>query len=178
MAIKTITADHDSRPARDTIRIQLNALIRAFYYFLLNGLISTTTATLPACARATTASKVKTTNATVTQHSGVANAVAASDNAWTLTGANLAAGFFRRYLLIVDAADAFTVQASSDAATKAACTWSGLPGDGFAILGILTIQNTTNPFVPGTTLLSAAGVTDTYIDGIDDSIIPVSVVNA
>lgn len=170
MAVKTTSADKDSLPARDSVRQQLNKKIADFYYFMLNGVISTTIATLPLCARATTASKAKTTNATVTKHSGVANAVAATDNAWTLTGANLAAGFFRRYLLLVDAADAFTVLASTDAATAAACTWPALPADGLAIVGILTIANTTNPFIPGTTLLSAAGVTDTYIDGYDDSV--------
>lgn len=170
MAVKTVVADRDSLPVRDSIRQQLNTHIADFYYFLLNGLLSTTIATLPAVARATVASKVKTVNATVTKNNGVAVALAGTDNFWTLTGGNIAAGFFRRYLLLVDAAGVATVQASSDAATKAGCLFTGLPAAGVAIVGILTIQNTTNPFIPATTLLSAAGVTDTYIDGYDDAV--------
>lgn len=176
MAVKTAAADHNSKPARDSVRQQLNRLISCFYYFLMNGVLSTTVATLPLVATATVTSKVKTTNATVLKNSGVANAVAATDNAWTLTGTTFAAGLFRRYLLLVDAADAFTVQASSDAATAALCLWNNLPADGLAIAGILTIQNATNPFIPGTTLLGAAGVTATYIDGYDDSVILASLV--
>jgi hypothetical protein len=38
-------------------------------------------------------------------------------------------------------------------------------------MGILTIVNATNPFIPGTTELDAAGVTATYVDGPDDTII-------
>lgn len=173
-----VNPDRDTNSVRDTLRQEFNKLRAEFNYFAMNGLMSTTVATLPACARATTASKVKTTNATVTKHSGVANAVGATDNAWTLTGADIAIGAFRRYLLLVSAADAFTVQASTDAATAALCTWTKLPADGLAIVGILTIQNATNLFTPGTTLLSAAGVTDTYIDGYDDSVFLSAPVNA
>jgi hypothetical protein len=178
MAIKTITADKDSRPARDTIRQQLNTLTRALYYFLLNGIMSTTTATLPACATATVTSKVKTTNATVTKNSGVAHALGASDNFWTLTGGDIAISMFRRYLLLVDGAGVATVQASTDAATKAACVFSGLPVDGLAIAGILTVATDgTHTFTPATTLLGAAGITATYIDSYDDSVFPFAVVN-
>lgn len=35
---------------------------------------------------------------------------------------------------------------------------------GKVIVGALKVANTTNPFIPGTTLLSAAGVTDTYFN--------------
>lgn len=179
MAVKTTSADKDSKPARDTVRQQLNTLIADLYYFLLNGIMSTTIATLPLCAIATVTSKLKTTNATVTQHNGVANAVAATDNAWILgaglTAANLATGLFRRYLLLVDANDVFTVQPSFDAATAAGCTWAGRPAAGLAICGIATIQNASGvDFVPAVTLLGAAGITTTVIDGYDDSVIMAS----
>jgi hypothetical protein len=158
MAVKTQAADLDSRPARDTIRQQHNAIVADFYYHSQNGLIASTIATQPACATAPVTSKVKTTNATVLKENGIAVALAATDNFWTLTGSTFAAGLFRRYLLL-DTAGVASVQASSDAATKALCTWNNLPALGTSIVGILTIQNATNPFIPGTTLLGAAGVT-------------------
>ena len=158
--------DKSSYPAFDTARAMLSILVADFNYFFLNGVASTTVATMPLCARATTASKVKTTNASTLREAGAVVALAATDNYWTLTGGNLAAGFARRYALI-DTAGVASVLASTDAATSAACRWLTRPANGAAIVGILTIVNATNPFIPGTTLLSAAGVTDTYIDGID-----------
>ncbi|MDB4876454.1 MAG: hypothetical protein JWM41_2900 [Gemmatimonadetes bacterium] len=166
VTVKTASADKDSKFASDTVRVQHNFTAADLFYFMLNGVLSTTVATQPACARATTASQVKTTNATVLREAGAAVALAATDNYWTLTGGNLAAGFFRRYLLL-DTAGVASVQASTDAATKAGCLFASIPANGTAIVGILTIQNVTNPFIPGTTLLSATGVTDTYIDNHD-----------
>lgn len=178
MAIKTTNTDNNSRPTRDTLRQQFNLLASTVYYFLLNGILSTTTATLPVCAMAGTKSKCKTTQATVVQNAGVANAVGATDNAWTLTGADLAISKFRRYLLLVDSADAFTVQASTDAATAALCLFNALPAAGLAICGILTVAtDASHTFTPGTTLLDAAGITATFIDGIDDSVLPFARVN-
>lgn len=162
----SVAQDKSSYFSTDSVRANLNALVADFAYFILNGVRSATVATMPVCARATTASKVKTTNATVLNESGAAVALAATDNYWTLTGGNLAAGFARRYLLL-DTAGVASVLASADAATAAACRWASRPANGSAIVGVLTIVNATNPFIPGTTLLSAAGVTDTYIDGID-----------
>jgi hypothetical protein len=178
MAIRTTTTDRNSRNSSDTVRQEHNKLLTAFYYFMLNGLMSTTIATLPAVATGTTTSKIKTTNASVAKNNGVANAVAATDDAWTLTGGVLAVSSFRRYLLLVSATDVFTVQASTDAATAAACVFNNLPATGLAILGIVTIAtNGSTTFTPGTTLLGAAGITTTYIDGIDDSIILPALVN-
>ena len=120
-------------------------------------------------ATGTTTSKVKVAQATVCLNNGVVNAVGITDDAWTLTGANLATGYSRKYLLLVDAADAFTVQASDDKASAADCRFSSRPADGKCILGILTVTNASGAdFVPGTTLLGAAGITATYIDGFSD----------
>lgn len=158
--------------ARDTVRAELNKLMQAHTYFMLNGLASTTVATTPAVTIATTASQVKTTNATVLRNAGVLNALAASDDFWTLTGGDLAASSFRRYLLLCDAADAASVLASDDSTVDAAsCRWSSLPPNGTAIVGILTVATAAaTTFTPGTTLLSAAGITDTYVDGVDISV--------
>lgn len=164
----TVTQVPSSQPAMDTVRQQYNLLQLESIYHRLNGLASTTIATLPVCARGTTASKVKTTADTVLRNAGALNAFAATDDAWTLTGGVLAVSSFRRYLLLADAADARSVQASTDAATAAACVWGAPPANGLAIVGILTVAtDATHTFTPATTLLSAAGITDTYIDGTD-----------
>jgi hypothetical protein len=165
----TTAQDKNSYFSLDTVRAQYNQLAQDFSYFLLNNIMSSTTATLPQCNTATVTSQCKTTQATVALCAGVANPVAATDNAWTLTGAVLAVSSFRRYLLLVDASDVFTVLASADSTVGASsCRWASRPANGQAILGVLTVAtDSTHTFTPGTTLLGAAGITATYIDGID-----------
>jgi hypothetical protein len=171
-SIKTVAADKDTFPVRDTIRQQLNKLIQDFWYLQLNNLAATTIATLPVCAIATVTSKVKTTAATVLLNAGALKALAATDNFWTLTGGVLAVNSFRRYLLLCDAVGTATVMASTDAATAAACAFPTWPPGGTAIVGIVTVAtDATHPFTPATTLLGAAGITATFIDGNDDSVI-------
>lgn len=160
-----------SQPAFDETRQELNKLITDLRYLILNGLASTTIATLPVCATATVTSKVKTTADTVARCAGALNAVAATDNAWVPTGGVLAVASFRRYMLLVDSADAFTVLASTDAATAAACVFANTPANGLACLGILTVAtDATHTFTPAVTLLGAAGITATYVDGIDTAV--------
>lgn len=171
MAVQTTSADNDSAVVRDTIRQEHNKLVAITRYLDLNGVASSTIATTPGCATATVTSKVKTANATVVRNAGALNAVAATDNYWTLTGGVLAVSKFRRYLLLVDSADAATVLASDDQSTAAACRFPSLPADGLAIVGILTVAtDASTPFTPATTLLGAAGITATYIDGHDEAI--------
>jgi len=167
-ALSSVAFDPSSSAiGTDTLREWFNKFVSYIYYTSRNGVISTTVATLPLVATAGTATKVKTTNATVVKNAGVANAVAASDDAWTLTGAALAIGSFRRYLLLVSSADAFTVLASNDAASAAACEFPRLPADGLAIVGILTLSSTA-VFTPATTAISDAAVTEVYTDGHED----------
>jgi hypothetical protein len=106
----------------------------------------------------------------------------ATDDLWTLTGANLAAGSVRRYLMLWDGASATTVVSvlasndqvvasyASSAAALAACRFPKLPPAGTVIVGIISIVNLTNAFIPATTALTATGVTTTYLDGLDDSV--------
>lgn len=164
--------------AYDVVRQQYNQLAKAVSYFALNGVMSTTTATLPAVTIATNTTGVRTTQATVLKNAGVANALASTDNFWTLTGGILAASSFRRYLLLCDASDTASVLASDDVTTAAAdCRWSTLPANGTAIVGILTVATgAATTFEPGVTALSAAGITDTYIDGIDQYVFPFDIV--
>lgn len=177
MATKTVSADKNSNnTGYDTLRQQVNLLVAGDNYHRLNRpawQVAAAAVAPPVCARATTASQVKTTATTQLFVNGVVLSLTATDNFWTLTGGSLAAGFFRRYLLLWDGTSATTVAsvlASSDAATKAGCAFPTIPANTLTIVGILTIQNATNPFIPATTLLSATGVTDTYVDGFDDAI--------
>lgn len=103
---------------------------------------------------------------------------------WTYTKAAVAAGTalsgstvpqnkYGAWMLEIDSAGAITVTAASDNATgyaTAALAVNGLPaGSGTkAIMGYVTAMNTAAGFIPGTTLLSAATVTDTYTDGNPD----------
>jgi len=72
--------------------------------------------------------------------------------------------------LIVDADGTITVQEADDNATgyaSAARAVKDLPAhtSGTIVMGFVTAINTSGTFIPGTTELSAAGVTDTYTDG-------------
>lgn len=170
-----------------------NKLVQDFAYFL-NHLpkfqVAAAAVAPPVCARGTTASKVKTTATSQFSDNQVIKSLTATDDLWTLTGGNLAAGFCRRYWLLWDGTSATTVvsvQQSSDISIAVAgsaaaainlCRWPALPPMGTIIVGILSIANTTNAFIPGTTLLSATGVTDTYQDSFDQYSMSASIVGA
>lgn len=135
---------------------------------------------------ATTASKVKTANTLVFTVAGVFYSLNASDDFWTLAGTVVAAGSWQKYALMVDTAGAATiVEGRQSVVSAAAVTWDNLGtispwypflnsvGSTKAVVGVLTVAtDATHTFTPGSTLLSAAGVTDTYIDGIDQSLLP------
>lgn len=179
----TVAQDHTTTiPASVTLLDQLNKNIKDAAYAALNRpawQVAAAAVAPPVCNIATTASKVKTTATTELMVGGVLKSLTATDDFWTLTGADLAIGSVRRYQLCWDGTSATTVMSVrasddqviadyADAATAlAACRWPSLPPQGTVIVGVLSIVNVTNAFVPGTTLLSAAGVTDTYIDGPD-----------
>lgn len=179
--------DKNNNPTLLSLQANVNQLVKDFNYFHYNHpawQVAAAAVAPPVVARATTASKVKTTATTQLILNNVPLSLTATDNLWTLTDAanTLAIGSVRRYLLLWDGTSATTVvsvQASNDQiianfATSAtallACRWSFLPPTGTGIVGILSIVNVTNVFTPGTTLLSATGVTDTYVDGSDQGV--------
>lgn len=188
MATKTITADRDTYPVRDSVRQQLNAEIADRQYFEQNRpawQVAAAAVAPPVVATGGTTSKVKTTATTQLRLAGIPLSLSATDDLWSLVAdaANtLAIGSVRRYLLLWNGATATTVVSvlasndkvianfASSALALAACTFPKLPPNGTAIVGILSIVNITNVFTPGTTLLGAAGVTATYIDGYDDAV--------
>lgn len=195
----SITNDKNQNLAPvETIRAQLSLLLKDVAYSVANRpawQVAAAAVAPPVCARATTASQVKTTATTQLFIDGVPLSLTGTDNLWTLTGGNLAAGSVRKYLLLWDGTTATTVVsvlASNDiviansplgtaASALAQCRFPSLPpknagGGSNVIVGVANIVNLTNPFIPGTTLLSAAGVTDTYRDGPDVNVLQASLV--
>jgi|SRR5882672_2445228 len=135
---------------------------------------------------ATTASKVKTANTLTFTVNGVFYSLNASDDFWTLSGSVVAAASWQKYALLVDTAGAATIiEGNQSVVSAAAVTWTnnGIISPWYPFLnglgstkccaGVLTVAtDATHTFTPGSTLLSAAGVTDTYIDGLDQSLLP------
>lgn len=140
------------------------------------------TMTSAAVAIGTAPAKAR-TGATLTfKIAGALKSKVATDDFWTLTGGNLADGFTRKYALLIDAAGAASVLASNDATTAAGCVFDpvalfkkGGLLESKAVVGILTVATSGAAFVPGTTSLAAATVTDTYLDGLDPSMVPAGV---
>lgn len=151
------TTQTASTPARDETRVATN-----------NATLMAANAALSAaaCATATVTSQAKTTATFTYKVDGVFKTKGATDNFFTLNGPTFAAGLFQKWYLCVDAAGAAVVIPGTPAATAATVGLPAIP-QGSAIAGVLTVANVTNPFIPATTLLGAAGVTATFIDGID-----------
>ena len=180
--------DKNNNPVLIGALANLNKVVQDLSYFVFNRpawQVAAAAVAPPVCATGTTTSKVKTTATTQLFLNGVPKSLTATDDLWALTSdaANtLAAGSVRRYLLLWDGASATTtvsVQPSNDqviasyassTVALAACRWSSLPPTGTAIVGILSIVNRTNAFIPATRLLGAAGVTATYVDGPDQGV--------
>jgi hypothetical protein len=87
-----------------------------------------------------------------------------------LSGDEVPVNKYGAWLLEINDDGTIAVQEADDNAAgydSAALAIDGLSGasSGCIVLGFVTAINTAGAFVPGTTLLSAAGVTDTYTDG-------------
>lgn len=189
MSINTSTAqDASSFPAKDTVRVNTNKVATDQQYAALNRpawQVAAAAVAPPVCATGTTTSKVKTTATTQMMLGGTPKSLTATDDLWTLSGTTLAAAQVCRFQLCWDGTSATTVVSvrqstirtigetfegvvlSTAALALAACRWPTTPPNGTGIVGVLDITNVTNPFVPGTTLLGAAGVTAAYRDGPD-----------
>lgn len=138
---------------------------------------------------ATTATKVKTANTLVFTINGVFYSMNATDNLWTLSGTVVAASSWQKYALLVDTTGASgpsIVEGTQSKVSAAAVTWVNLgyntPWDPYlsavgstkVVVGVLTVAiGSSGSFTPGTTALDDANVTDTYIDGVDQSLLPV-----
>lgn len=118
----------------------------------------------------TTVQKVRTTATATFRIDGVFKSKASTDDFWTLSGTTIADGFVNKYLLCIDADGAASIVEGTQAATAGAVVLGAWPASK-SVLGILTVATTGAAFVPGTTGLDAAEVTDTYTDGFDAALI-------
>lgn len=128
-----------------------------------------------AVTTATVTSQAKlVTNPTPYRINGVVLSKAATDNLWTLTGATQAISLFGKWLLCLDVAGTASVIYCTPAATAAAVqlpTGTNLAGK--SVIATLTVAtDATHTFIPGTTLLGAAGITATYAQGFDGAVLP------
>lgn len=160
------------------------ALNNASALFAMNRTFATPTITI-----GTTTTKVRTTaTCTFTLGGAFQTAVSSTDDLWTLSGTLVAAGSYQKYLLMWDSTGASaptiqegvqsTVGASSVGWTNvAAGSWGPiitLLNAGKVIVGyILVATDSTHTFTPGTTALGAAGITTTYFQGIDSTLLPI-----
>lgn len=137
-------------------------------------------------ARGTTAAKAKTVNTTAFTVAGKFYSLAATDDFWTLSGTTVAVSSFQKYALLVDTSGTASIQEATQASTDALVHWRNVSafsgwapflsivGSTKAIVCCLTIATSASvTFVPGTTNLNAAGITATFTDGIDQSLLPV-----
>jgi len=160
MAIST-KVQTGSQTARDEVRTLANTLAL---------IIANDTLTAAGCATATVTSQVKTVNTLTYLIDGAYKTKAATDNFWTLAGATVPVASFQKYYLLIDGSGAASVVQGVPSTVSAAAVVLPFPPQSKAIVGVLTIAtDATHTFIPGTTLLGAAGITATFNDGFDPS---------
>jgi hypothetical protein len=130
--------------------------------------------TAAGAATATVTSQAKTVNTLTYRSGGVFKTKAGTDNFWTLTGATQPVSSFTKYLLMIDGAGAASVIVCSNAATALGSLLPITTSFGTkAVVATLTVAtNGSTTFIPGTTLLGAAGITATFVDGFDATVLP------
>lgn len=159
MAINT-KVQSASQVARDEVRGLVNAIAL---------IIANDTLTAAGCATATVTSQAKTVNTLTYLIDGAYKTKTATDNFWTLSGVTVPISSFQKYYLLIDGAGAASVMQGIPASTAAGVVLP-FPPQSKAIVGVLTVAtNGSTTFVPGTTLLGAAGITATFNDGFDPS---------
>ncbi len=121
-------------------------------------------------------------------------AVVSTDNVWTLgtatSGTTVQPSSYQKYLMCWDATGASGVavfEGTQSTVSAAAVTFKNINNVSvwgpiisvlntpYVIVGVLTVatDTTAGGFIPGTTALDAASVTDTYVNGIDPYLLPV-----
>ena len=131
----------------------------------MNRWLAATLATAPALVIGTgSAAKVKLTNATNIILAGVPQTEIAAAVEAELAGTTLAAAEKCKWLVYITGGVITALQGPIISTTIVAePELPSLPASSVC-LGYVLVVNATNPFIPGTTLLSAAGVTDTFVD--------------
>lgn len=186
MAILTSTILKFDNAPRASLQRAAAELANAVAIYTLNqindaGLVAT----------ATNTTGVKTTATTQYFVNGTLYTKAATDPLYTLGSATsntaVAAASWQKYLLLLNSSGTATVQEASQSLVSAAAVsyknlsavskWAplmSLLSAGTTIAGVLTIAtDATHTFTPGTTALTATGITATFQDGLDPMLMPV-----
>lgn len=139
---------------------KLRAAMLTLSRLVTNALLATGTVAI-----GTTKSKVRTTAIATYLVDGALKTKAATDDLWTLSGDDVIAERYNIYLLYLDAAGAASIAAGTAAAALADVVVPE-PEASKSIIGHLVVQTAAaTTFEPGTTLLDAAGITATYVNG-------------
>lgn len=161
MSLNTVTQTA-STPARDEVR----QLINAIALLTANRCLSAGGAAI-----GTTTTKVKSANTITYTVDGVFKSKAGTDDLWTLSGGVVPVSSYQKYLLCLDGSGTASVVQGVPASTAAGVVLPA-PPQGKTIVGIVTVQtDATHTFTPGTTGLDGAGITDSYADGFDGSLL-------
>lgn len=137
-------------------------------------------------ARGTTVAKAKFVNNITYLVNGAFYSKNAADDFWTLSGTTVAANSYQKYALLIDTAGAASIQEATQSLVSAdAVAWTNVSGvSAWApyisilgstkaiVAGLLIATDATHTFIPGTTALNAAGITATFTDGVDQSLLP------
>lgn len=162
MSLPTVTQTA-GLACRDEVRVLCNnhALLSANSAGSVSGAI----------AQGTTPAKVKTTVSVTYRIDGaIQTAKGATDDFWTLAGTVVAASSWQKYVLMIDSAGAASVAEGIQSLVSAAAVVLPAPQQAHSIVGILTIAtDATHTFTPGTTSLTATGITATFVNGYDPS---------
>jgi len=142
---------------------------------------------------ATTAAKAKLVNTATFIVGGQFQSLGATDNLWVLgaTGATtvVAASSWQKYLLLLDNTPttpvATVLEGVQSVINAASVGWSNIGvgtwgpliatlNSNRTIVAVATVAtDATHTFTPGTTAFNAAGITTTFVDGIDPSLLPI-----
>jgi len=181
-----ITSNHHTNVARASVARAAAELANAVTVYGLSRAL-----TAAGVAQATTTTKAKTVNSLQYSVGGVQFTKGATDNFWTLGGAGsatvVAASSWQKYLLLIDNAGAASVQEGLQSTVSAASVaWTNISavspwaayiqtlGSTKAIAAVITVAtDSTHTFTPGTSVLATgSGLTVTFADGVDQSILP------
>jgi hypothetical protein len=158
----------------ELMRAALNLLVTDNDYHHLNYALQSV-----GVAIGTTVTRARSTIAGVVMAGGVFSASkVATDDEFILTGAVVPVSSFNKYLLMRDAANVASIVEGIPASTAAGVRFPALPTNKACVGYVQVATNGATTFTPGVTALNAAGITATFVNGLDSAMLRVMQVNA
>lgn len=182
MAVFLTTSRHTNVARASMARAAVEAS-NAALAFAMNQIFNSS-----AVGIATTTTQARTTASLTFTTNGQQFTKSSADNFWTLSGTVVAAGNTQKYALLIDGAgNGFTQEATQSSLGPTGVVWTNVnnmsswgpiltmlnQNPGRTMVGYIVVScNASTTFTPGTTALSAAGLTVSYINGIDPILLP------